>query len=307
MTSVLSYEKNAAAAVTTSEKNTSEKNAAAGTTSSTEAPGVQPIQDSNSRDTVSSSDGEAKHGCPDTNGAETLEQQVTETSKVVLDMWSKLSTLETAVIKDLVGPSPIIDRLDDGVAPKEKTTPTLAPPSAEYPRRQGKLKSPMRKHAGAACFVPMYNNAPAYVKEHNDVLLAAAHAVDAASNVLDTKVSVAAAGTLATLTIRMLVNSEEDPIHVSAIAKAALLEAAASSTCVYVLGYEAYPFSDDACGTGFSGTLAINSCEQFTCWEAYQTACCPRGASCRWRHPARNELQPIRVAIDCVRPFDGKM
>lgn len=130
------------------------------------------------------------------------------------------------------------------------------------------------------------------------VLIAAKRTLDSTPCVASTKVSTGAAGTIATLSVKMVRNSP--PIDCSlaaAIAKSALLEAAVSSQSVYVLGYETIPFHDNGRGIGFSGTLAIVSCGSSTCWDTYQKGSCPRGSKCKWRHPGRDEVQPIRVVF----------
>lgn len=85
----------------------------------------------------------------------------------------------------------------------------------------------------------------------------------------------------------------------AAIAQAALLEATNRSQHVYVLGYETKPFEDNPHGTGFSATLAVASAEweATACWDTFQKGFCPRGSACRWHHPGREEIQPIRVTF----------
>lgn len=234
-----------------------------------------------------------------TTDPETVQQQVCATSQVVLDVWSKLNMLETAIVKDLVG-----------------TAPTTATPTAQVgvsnlesnaPSKEAMM--PTTPTSGLAFYTyPCIDVGASLAAEHGLVLEDAAEVLDSTPGVLDTKVCRAmTAGTLATLYIRMFQNAEEDSVRIAAIAKASLLEAAARSQRVYVLGYEATPFVDDALDVGFSGTLAIASWQDSTCWETFQWGYCPRGCTCRWQHPARHEIQPIRVIIDKIRPFDGRI
>jgi len=233
-----------------------------------------------------------------------VQQQLEVMSLAVMDIWSKLSTLES----ELGHNSPKSVELDDdgrirAASERHEQTQAIWPsvlPSMIEPNNTG-------PRAGKHVIKPVSKEGDfAKLSMHtNGVLDAAAQVLDATPDVLSTKVSTGSAGTLSTLSIRLVQKSHEDSIRVIAIAKAALLEAAAHSECVYVLGYEAIPFVDSRHGTGFSGTLAIAS-GQHCCWDTYQNGICRRGQKCKWRHPGRYEIQPIQVVVHQVCPFDGQ-
>jgi len=107
-------------------------------------------------------------------------------------------------------------------------------------------------------------------------------------------------GSVKTLCVTLFPGSW-DAAHISIppIAKAALLEATSSSKNVYILGYEVKPFEETANEMDFAAVLAIapQSWECVACWETYQEGACPRGPSCRWQHPGRDEIQPLRVVF----------
>jgi len=232
-----------------------------------------------------------------------VQQQLDVMSLAVMDIWSKLSTLES----ELSQPKPV--ELDADVqCEKQDQTQAIWPsvlPSAIEPENSGPrvgrhLIKPVSKPTS-----PTNADFAKLATQTSEVLGAAAQILDSTPDVLGTTVSTGTAGTLATLSIRIVQKSHEDSIRVVAIAKAVLLEAAARSQCVYVLGYEAVPFVDNAEGTGFSGTLVIAS-GQRCCWDTYQNGLCRRGQKCKWRHPGRHEIQPIQVVAHQVCPFDGQ-
>lgn len=238
-----------------------------------------------------------------------VQQQLDVMSLAVMDIWSKLSTLESALSH--ASPQPVeldadvrardannaeqCDKQDPTQAIWPSVLPSAINPETSGPRVGIHLIKPASKDADFAKVATQIIS----------VLAAAAQILDSTPDVLGTKVSGGNAGTLATLSIRMVQKSYEDSIRITAIAKAALLEAAARSQNVYVLGYEAIPFVDKPTGTGFSGTLAIAS-GQHCCWDTYQNGFCRRGQKCKWRHPGRHEIQPIQVVAHQVCPFDGQ-
>jgi hypothetical protein len=231
--------------------------------------------------------------------SETVQQQISATSQVVLDVWSKQNMLETSIVKDLVGNSPT------SATPNARVGVSSLPET--IPCREPKIPTSTTSELAFYTYNCLDVGA-SLAAEHGLVLEDAAKVLDSTPGVLDTKVCRAMfAGTLATLHIRMFQNAEDDSVRIAAIAKASLLETAARSQRVYVLGYEATPFVDDTFDVGFSGTLAIASWQDYTCWETFRWGYCPRGCTCRWQHPARHEIQPIRVIIDIIRPFDGRI
>eukprot|EP00427_Karlodinium_veneficum_P025765 CAMPEP_0169109476 /NCGR_PEP_ID=MMETSP1015-20121227/25985_1 /TAXON_ID=342587 /ORGANISM="Karlodinium micrum, Strain CCMP2283" /LENGTH=273 /DNA_ID=CAMNT_0009171175 /DNA_START=62 /DNA_END=884 /DNA_ORIENTATION=- len=175
---------------------------------------------------------------------EIVQQQISATSKRVL-------MLETSIVKDVVG-----------------TFPTSATPNAQAgvsslteiaPRKEPKM--PTSTTSGLPFYTyPCLDIGASLAAEHDLVLKDAAEVLDSTPGVLDTRVCRSMfAGTLATLHIRMFQTAEGDSARIAAVAKASILEAAARSQRVYVFGYEATPFVDEALDVGFSGTLAIAS------------------------------------------------
>lgn len=67
------------------------------------------------------------------------------------------------------------------------------------------------------------------------------------------------------------------------IAKDALLEGAANSTCTYVLGYLAKPFQVQK--HGFSTVLCGMRDESRACWDAYSKGFCRKPERCKLLHP----------------------
>jgi len=244
----------------------------------------------------------------------TVQQQLELTSEVVMNMWSKINALEVELSKTMAGQvhcgtfspnrsgmandaPPLIDAQVGQQLCQMPPLPTT-PPRKKPRTRKNKLDSraAIRKDTAP----------PA---ELVAVLADAAQVLDATAGIMDAKVTSTTAGTLATLTIRVLENSADEMRSVAAIAKSVILEAAARSENVYVLGYEATPFMESPSEDGFSGTLAVASNifpTSFFCWETYTKASCPNGCSCKLRHPGRHEIQPMRVVIEQIRPFDGR-
>jgi len=93
----------------------------------------------------------------------------------------------------------------------------------------------------------------------------------------------------------------EQADHAKEVAKATLLEAAAHSESVYVMGYLAKPFRDFG-ETGFKcwvGNLhhAKSGC---VCWDTFQKGFCPRRTTCRWYHLDVPDLMRVIVQIHRV-------
>jgi len=81
-----------------------------------------------------------------------------------------------------------------------------------------------------------------------------------------------------------------------ALVKSSLLDAAAQSENVYLVGYLANPF----CAVGeasFRATIAKVPDEDNACWDFYQKGFCPRPSSCRWYHPEGVDLMTILVNL----------
>jgi len=221
-------------------------------------------------------------------------------SKTIMELWATLGALQAEQTPD----APVADPCSHNAQPAEVSnaepaglyrTPPTSKPATSRPSPSSCKSS--RKHAKSRCLQPSHKS----LQEINDVLQGAKHALDSVANVSSAEVEMASPGTIARLAITMVPKSPETSYAIaSAILKAALLDAAFSSDSVYVLGYEATPFENDACGQGFVATLAIapSSWEESTaCWETYQKGVCPRGPTCSWLHPGKNGIQPIRVVF----------
>lgn len=70
-----------------------------------------------------------------------------------------------------------------------------------------------------------------------------------------------------------------------AAAQQALLQAAEESQHIYIVGYEAQPFSPSPTGHGFTAQLAAVLEESTACWDLLTQGSCGRGCHCRWQHP----------------------
>jgi len=233
-------------------------------------------------------------------------------SQAVMEAWSKLQALESKLINsgDTLASTSIPNRpsntVGEAATQTEQATSqcqqqhfrlaaSLSDGDAAAKASQtytGKSSSPDVKGLFGSGVGPI-GNAQA-------VLTSAKHVLDSTPGVVGTTIELAIAGTMATLFVETSPNSEEITcLSVTAISKAALLEAAASTQIVYILGYEATPFKDNVCGTGFAGTLAItpNSRQFRACWDTLKKGLCPRGSKCKWWHPGRDEILPIQVVF----------
>jgi hypothetical protein len=87
-------------------------------------------------------------------------------------------------------------------------------------------------------------------------------------------------------------------------AKSALLEAAASSSCVYIMGYLVEPFQEHGVESGVKAGFTAHlgfvpaSEESRACWDTYQKGFCPRLATCRWCHPHQTDL--VKVVVELI-------
>jgi len=93
--------------------------------------------------------------------------------------------------------------------------------------------------------------------------------------------------------------------EILSMTQAALLQAAANSQSVYILGYATVPFAEfqEIDHVGFKATVGTVQTHQQTtaCWDTFQKGFCPRRATCRWCHPSESELVPLSVI---VKKFD---
>lgn len=85
-----------------------------------------------------------------------------------------------------------------------------------------------------------------------------------------------------------------------AVAKRALVTSVEQSATIYMLGYLAKPFADEA--NGFSVTLCGMEDEATACWDYYSQGFCYRGCACKWEHPRLGgpQLQTaVKVEVRC--------
>lgn len=240
-----------------------------------------------------------------------VQQQLEVMSEAVIKMWSTLSTLETELGNDSSTFTPTNVKIEGATSAFGSESHSKAASSdglVENQNEKQKLRleelvvtsSVMRKpklDSKAPLFKPIAGPSRGEV---DSVLTAARKALDSSQGVSGTEMVLGT--TIATLCIRLWPNTQQSSrLSVIAIAKAALLEAAASSKSVYVLGYEATPFEENSSsmGMGFAATLAVVApdWECSACWETYQKGFCPRGSACKWVHPGRDELHPVRVVL----------
>jgi hypothetical protein len=110
-----------------------------------------------------------------------------------------------------------------------------------------------------------------------------------------------AGGTVATLTVQLAKGwqSSIGRRNVAAMAKSALMDTTYDSQNVYILGYESQPFEELPQGSGFAFAFALLPPAWYSsaCWETYQQGHCPRCTKCKWKHPGRDEIRPVRVVI----------
>jgi len=92
-------------------------------------------------------------------------------------------------------------------------------------------------------------------------------------------------GTGWTLTCSMLPSRMQHFAEISDRVGKTLLEAAAKSENIYVVGYENAPFVEFLDRPGFSTQLALVQDEESACWDLLAGGYCRRGCACRWQHP----------------------
>lgn len=219
------------------------------------------------------------------------EHQIEQMSQMVMDIWAKLRLVESSLGE---------------AAPAAAEPAGAAEPVARPPAEPG-LAGPGGAPAGAAVAVaPAPGGAArafppccARAREVQHVLASVREMLATAPSVASVAIDFGRPGALASISVRL------DPRAFAwrldetiVVSKSALLEAAANSQSVYVLGYDADPFQN-ASRSVFTLTLATipNEWECSPCWETYQSGYCTRGKRCRRRHPGRNDLQPVRVVV----------
>jgi len=199
------------------------------------------------------------------------EKQLELMSQSVMDIWAKLRAIESSIEAEPAEPE------------KEAVEVPVAPARGQA------------LHGSARPFVPSGK-----ASEMHSLLSSVKQALASVQGVAAVDVNIGPVGTLSTISIRLQASfaKRTQADGVIAAAKSTLFELAASSESVYVLGYDSQkPFEEDARGFGFYTTMATMPSECTACWDLYQHGCCPRRKTCKWQHPGRNELQPVRVVI----------
>jgi len=279
--------------------------------------------ESNGADFLSDTDHSHRSECQDqeqagsnesTNHGTTLteeaaQQQLEMMSQVVMEAWAKLQALEAELSRD----TPASTSTPNGLSSETVGEAAIETEQAQNRRQQQHCRlealneagdaatKEQRTHTGRSSSLDVKSHLGAGPIGHTETVLASAKKVlDSTPGVVGTSIVLGIAGNIATLFIDMSPSAQETTrLSVTAISKAALLEAAASTQSVYILGYEATPFEDIVGSTGFAGTLAItpNTCQFRACWGTLKKGFCPRGAKCKWWHPGRDEIQPIQVVV----------
>jgi len=259
--------------------------------------------------------GQVEQICP-----EQVQQQLEEMSQKVMSLWSKLRSAEEPLASASSNPTanpqqswgvavavPVVWMPTKQMSPAQ-WNPYMMPramqvPAAPSPPQSiaGSSRSSMsRTHLGAQQldgrahrFTPNSKSADVF----HTLLASVKECLLLAQGVVGVEVHSGAVGTLTTVSILIDPNGATIASVVDA-AKTLFLEAAANSDTVYVMGYEAEPFTSlsDAM---FATMLACCPIpwHHSACWDTYQYGACPRGKSCKWQHPGKRELQPVRVTV----------
>jgi hypothetical protein len=225
-------------------------------------------------------DAQPLESAPGTISQEAAQEQLDAMSQKVMDLWSKLRSIESSLA---TGGEDIVD-------------PTAAGPAAEAPPVCPSERS-SAKHSRAA---PAHNHCR-LPTEVQSVLASTRGILTRIPGVTNVDVNLGTPGALSTITVSLNSCSSKPSLVASVLSttKSALLDLAANSQTVYVMGYEAQPFQDERDGSGFATVLAIMPLEWecSACWDVYQKGSCHRRKTCKWQHPGRNQLQPLRIVV----------
>lgn len=210
------------------------------------------------------------------------QEQLDRMSEMVMDIWSKLRKVESSIE---AAPSPLakakMSWADESI---EESQP---PAQADASPCQKKLVANSRP------FVPGIKVPETF----HSILTMVAMALRSALGVADVEMKLGPPGTLATLAVKLARGASAQAV-MDAV-KAVLLDVTANSESTYVLGYANQPFQDDPHNYSFCTSLASmppNS-ECTVCWDTYTYGCCPRPRVCKYQHPARTALQPLKVVV----------
>jgi len=218
--------------------------------------------------------------------SDSAQQQLEEMTAMVMDIWSQLRLMESS-----------IEAGDATLAEVKTSAPTKITAEVKSPAPTQTTRLGQKLDAKVRPFVP--SSVPIQSEVHN-LLASVGQILRSAHGVVDVDVKFGPAGTLATITVQ--VDSSASKASVINASKSALLEVAAGSQNTYVLGYEAQPFQEDVGGSCFCTALATlpAAWECSACWDTYSLGFCPRTRSatrCKWQHPGRSDLQPVRVVV----------
>jgi hypothetical protein len=157
-------------------------------------------------------------------------------------------------------------------------------------------RTPLKSTLGrgqSPCFIPRCKAAD----NADDMLASVENLLKLASGITNVKIESGSEGTLTSIAIQCD-SSVAKVGDVLAQAKSVLLEAAANSQTVYVMGYEAQPFKDKSESECAAMLVFMPVDWQRTaCWDVYQKGKCCRGKHCKWRHPGHKQFQPIRIIV----------
>lgn len=218
---------------------------------------------------------------------EAAQQQLDQMSEKVMDLWSKLRSIESSL---LANSEDVVDPAAAGAS-----SPTLPSPPAEAEKET--VETPATSTTQQSTSI----SARRVPTEVQSLLASAKSILMRIPGVVGVGVNMGAVGTLTTITVRLQPASLKSLLLQCVVTtlKSALLDLAANSQSIYVLGYEVQPFQDEASGKGFATVLASMppAWECSACWDLYSKGACQRRKTCKWQHPGRNELQPLRVVV----------
>eukprot|EP00928_Gymnodinium_smaydae_P023871 TRINITY_DN19528_c0_g1_i1.p1 TRINITY_DN19528_c0_g1~~TRINITY_DN19528_c0_g1_i1.p1 ORF type:complete len:300 (-),score=76.97 TRINITY_DN19528_c0_g1_i1:64-963(-) len=191
------------------------------------------------------------------------------------------STESTAGLTDEEDSSSISDAASDAAVSLSLVS--LLPASEASPPPRRALDS--RARAWAPGQRKVWGAPPGIQQGFNEVVSAVRLALESCAGTQQATSDVAA--TTAAVVATSLSQHPLCVQHSLAVAKQAMLDAAERSSCgVYVLGYEAQPFTTSPSGLSFTATLAHVQDEGSACWDLLTRGCCMRQCACRWQHPS---------------------
>lgn len=206
------------------------------------------------------------------------------------------STRWANISDECLSETPKVDTsLMNGAGAKTKVTLSLTDMVEEDAGYTADRKTPLRSKlkSQAKPFVSM-RQPP---EELRAVLASTVAAVASSPDVVDVKVHDRGMGGTTTIVVESA-SDNPDPLWAFALAKDALLNAAAQSENTYILGYGQQPFNSlDA--LSFSAKIAcVPAAHQATaCWDTYEMGSCPRCATCRWDHPGEVDMMQVIVMM----------